>query len=630
MGLVTIYWRRRHYVSEDIALPSGMRDRVRGMFVSAAVGDALGWPQEQRSSIVGGQKARRVPPRAEFRRWERNSGTRFSRYRETVGSGEYSDDTQMLLAVARACLRGDWRSWLAKVELPALLLYERGAGRALLTAAQAWADGTPPWAEVSSRRNAHDVVSYYNAGANGVAMRIAPHVVLTAAAAPPEPLIERVIQDGICTHGHPRALVGGVLHAFALRHALLRRGTLAYGEPVAALLAEPSWQNPDAIEQAAPKEWIRRYQQVHDQSPAMGWKRAVDETRSLLEIAGRALERAALANDEDTLAELGCFDPSRNGAGHITAVAAAYSAARAAARPMSGLLLTAFLNKADTDTLASMTASLLGTVHGTDWIEPLADAVQDSHYIETLADQLAVLASDPEGGVAKAPQSSDAEGVTWRQVRRRDIDRFRATLENLPERGTGRFVDGRHFAVAGQEELPSSGKNATVRWRLQLDDRQTLIIDRTRRVSRAAEPSSKPRGLGDETPTLMDATGSKQESSENQAAEFVQMTLVVRDLDRSLRFYRDVLGLSVEREDETSVTVGEWLLLITIPDQDSFGLSNGPSKRILFTIQAADLLAVWKAARRFEVEVLDGRPDDEDTHIRLRDPDGNPLWVRRR
>jgi ADP-ribosylglycohydrolase/catechol 2,3-dioxygenase-like lactoylglutathione lyase family enzyme len=617
-------------VSEDLALPSGIRDRVRGMFISAAVGDALGWPQEQRSSIVGGQKARRVPPRAEFRHWERNSGTRFSRYRETVGSGEYSDDTQMLLAVARASLRDDWRSWLSRVELPAFLLYERGAGRALVAAAQAWTDGVPPWVDVSSRRTDRDVAGYYNAGANGVAMRIAPHVVMTAAAASPEPLIERVIQDGICTHGHPRALVGGVLHALALRNALLRRGTLAYGEPVAALLAEPSWQNPNSIEQVTPKEWIHRYHQVHDQSPAMGWKRAVDETRSLLEIAGRALKRAALANDEDTLAELGCFDPSRNGAGHITAVAAAYSAARAAARPMSGLLLTAFLNKADTDTLASMTASLLGAVHGTDWIGPLADAVQNGRYIKSVADQLAVLASDLEGDAAKAPKSSDAERATWQQVRRRDINRFLAMLEDLPESGRGRFVDGRHFAVAAREELASTGKNTTMRWRLQLDDGQTLLIDRTRRVGRTPEPGLKSSGLGGETHTFIDATDSKLKSPGNQSADLAQMTLVVRDLDRSLRFYRDVLGLSVEREDETSVIVGGWLLLIPPTDEDSFGLSNGPSKRILFTIQADDLLAVWKAAHHFEVEVLDGRPDDEDTRIRLRDPDGNPVLVRRR
>lgn len=613
-------------MSQDLALPSGMRDRVRGMFISAAVGDALGWPQEQRSSIVGGQKARRVPPRAEFRHWERNSGTRFSRYRETVGAGEYSDDTQMLLAVARACLRGDWRDWLATVELPALLLYERGAGRAVLAAAQAWADGAPPWAELGSRRDAHEVAGYYNAGANGVAMRIAPHVVLTAAAASPEPLIERVIQDGICTHGHPRALVGGVLHALALRHALLRRGTLAYGESVAALLADQSWQNPDAVEQVTPKEWIRRYQQVHDQPPALGWKQAVDETRSLLEIAARALERAALASDEDTLAELGCFEPSRNGAGHITAVAAAYSAARAAARPMSGLLLTAFLNKADTDTLASMTASLLGTVHGTDWNEPLTEAVQDGRYIEALADQSAVLASHPEGGTAKTQHSSDAERATWRQVRRRDINRFRATLESLPERSAGQFVDGRHFTVTSREELASSGKNTAIRWRLQLDDGQTLLIDRTRRVSRTPETNSKSHRLDDETHTLIDTADSKPKSSGNRSADLVQMTLVVRDLDRSLRFYRDVLGLSVQREDETKVRVGGWLLLIPASGEDPFG----PSKRILLTVQTDDLLAVWKAARNFEVEVLTGRPDGENDRIRLRDPDGNAVSVRRR
>jgi len=601
-----------------------MRDRVRGMFLSAAVGDALGWPQELRSSIVGGQKARRVSPRAEFREWERNSGTRFSRYRETVGAGEYSDDTQLLLAVARACLSRDWRSWLTMVELPALLLYERGAGRAVLAAAQAWADGVPPWADLTSRREDRDVSSYYNAGANGVAMRIAAHVVLTAAQPSPEPLIGRVIQDGICTHGHPRALVGGVLHALALRHALLRRGTLAYGEPIVTLLAEPTWQNPEAVEQVAPKEWIRHYQEIHHQSPAVGWKHVVDETRSLLEIAGRALERAALASDEDTLAELGCFDRSRNGAGHITAVAAAYAAARAAARPMSGLLLTAFLSKADTDTLASMTASLLGTLHGTEWNESLTESVQDSQCLNAIADRLAAAASSARGREATMQLPFDTGHTAWKQVRRRDIARFRDELERFSERSSGTFLDGRHFTVTTRGQLATSEKNIVTRWRLHLNDGQTLFIDWSRRASKTRESVSKPPRSGEDTEALIGKAGPSLQPASKQSADLIWMTLVVRDLDRSLRFYRDVLGLSVQREDETKARVGEWLLLLmTDNDNDTFI----PTRRMLLTVRTDDLVTVWQAARDFNVEVLSDRPSSGNNRIRLRDPDGNAIVV---
>ena len=97
-------------------LPANYAERARGAIVSAAVGDALGWPQETRSNIVGGQKARNVPAKASFRSWDRNSGTQYARYQETVEAGEYSDDTQLLLAVARSCLAGEaWPRWFARV-----------------------------------------------------------------------------------------------------------------------------------------------------------------------------------------------------------------------------------------------------------------------------------------------------------------------------------------------------------------------------------------------------------------------------------------------------------------------------------------------------------------------------------
>lgn len=54
--------------------------------LGAAAGDALGWPQEQRSGIVGGQRSRQVEPKFEFRSWTRWAGTQFSRYEDPVAA----------------------------------------------------------------------------------------------------------------------------------------------------------------------------------------------------------------------------------------------------------------------------------------------------------------------------------------------------------------------------------------------------------------------------------------------------------------------------------------------------------------------------------------------------------------
>ena len=128
-------------------------DRAAGAMLGAAVGDALGWPQEDRSQIVGGRQAREVEPRAQFRTWTRTAGSRFARYMDPVGAGEYSDDTQLMLATARSLLlRDQWLQRLRDVELPQWILYQRGGGGAVLRASRTWASGQEPWSVATSRR----------------------------------------------------------------------------------------------------------------------------------------------------------------------------------------------------------------------------------------------------------------------------------------------------------------------------------------------------------------------------------------------------------------------------------------------------------------------------------------------
>jgi ADP-ribosylglycohydrolase len=92
------------------------------------------------------------------------------------------------------------------------------------------------------------------------------------------------------------------------------------------------------------------------------WTDTAGEMGSRLEAAFDGLTRGALVNDEETLRAIGCFG-KEGGSGTVSAVAAIYVSARTATRPISGLLRTAFLRNADTDTIASMTGSLLGAIH---------------------------------------------------------------------------------------------------------------------------------------------------------------------------------------------------------------------------------------------------------------------------
>jgi ADP-ribosylglycohydrolase/catechol 2,3-dioxygenase-like lactoylglutathione lyase family enzyme len=590
--------------------------------VAAAVGDALGWPQELRSSIVGGQKARSVPPQARFRQWDRNSGNQFGRYRETIEAGEYSDDTQLLMVVARCCLAGNrWQELLTEVELPAWTLYQRGAGRAVIAAARSWAGGRPPWLARTSkddRNKADPIAAYFNAGANGVAMRVAPHAIVTAERDPRE-LITRVIADGIATHGHPRALVGAVIHALALRHALLREGTLEYGNLVQALLDDQCWQEPDFLDAVLPKSWIRTFIEVTGNHPVSGWISAVHEVIDLLIIAHRALAKGALANDELTLGELGCYDKDRNGSGTVTAVAATYIATRSAARPMTGLLRSAFLPKADTDTLASMTGSLLGAIHGTGWLELLAEGVQDADYIQYLGTRLANASASSAESIDEGLFSFSSSSE-FPRVRVDDLSRYRNLLFTADQLTGRRFLDGRKITAGQRSIIPASGRNIVARAYLRLEDGQSLIIDKLQRRN--------PEELGH--PTLWTSSRAEPHDVDKPSATIRGVTFRVADVKRSLSFYRDVLNLPVEHTSDMSFRLPNGLIFSEFPGQDEPATQVQTSNDVVIIIEVNNFADVAKRLQALPIEAEDIENWHERSPLRMRDPDGNTLEIMQR
>jgi len=106
-------------------------DRILGALILGGAADALGWRNE--SWKPGAARTHFVD---HLESWSKRIG-RVGGYWEKIGAGEYSDDTQLTIAVAR-CVSPDGRydaERFAMVELPYWLSYQRGGGRTIKAAA---------------------------------------------------------------------------------------------------------------------------------------------------------------------------------------------------------------------------------------------------------------------------------------------------------------------------------------------------------------------------------------------------------------------------------------------------------------------------------------------------------------
>lgn len=352
-------------------------DKYSGALLGAAIGDALGWPNEYNSKNI----SKVVPTDKEvFQKWTRRSSGRFWSHYEEINPGEYSDDTQLIIATARSLQYGNsWSKYFTKIELPAWLSYERGGGGATKRAADVWIKGNTPWKV--EKGNINEVKQYFNAGGNGVAMRILPHIFGKEEKI--DEVMHQVVLNGIITHGHPRALVGATLYADALIYLSNNKETLGYGELIEYLIerkekwskfpSEPKMDN-----------WIINADEILKVKYIDIWNSVVEEVIDLLKIAKEGLDRGALDMGNGILERLGCFDKKVNGAGTVTAVSAIYLASKYASSPRLALAEAAYLKGADTDTLASMVGALLGMLHGTEFISVSWLDVQDYEYLKGL------------------------------------------------------------------------------------------------------------------------------------------------------------------------------------------------------------------------------------------------------
>jgi ADP-ribosylglycohydrolase len=324
----------------------------------AAWGDALGFITELTTSLgevsrrSGGAKVESTVP------WRRRIGGRFGPMVD-LPAGTYSDDTQLRLAVSRS-IRANGRfdvEAFSKIELPVFLSYELRAGRGTKAAAYEMMKRHVRW---SSNFFENDRASYLSTGGNGAAMRIQPHVWSTPGH-DPRHFVGWVAADAIVTHGHPRGVVGAVIHANALS-SVLRRGHVPDPE-VWPQIVEYAATIPDVMQE---HEALRdRWLPMWEKGAGKPWREAVDETIAEGISMVAEAQRAARSDDREAAYRevITAFGGKRRetaGSGMIAALASLVAAWLYRDDAVAGLRMVVNQLGTDTDTIATLTGALLG------------------------------------------------------------------------------------------------------------------------------------------------------------------------------------------------------------------------------------------------------------------------------
>ncbi|MFI0743102.1 ADP-ribosylglycohydrolase family protein [Streptomyces sp. NPDC021100] len=352
-------------------------EAVRASAQWAAYGDALGFITELTDTAgvhrrVGQDEVTTTVP------WKRRIGGRYGRD-IPLPAGAYSDDTQLRLATSRA-IRGDGEfdaEAFAKIEVVAWQAYALGAGRGTKAAATGLMRVEAKW---SQNMFATKTARYIDLGGNGAAMRVQPHVWSARDLTDLDGITRDVVRNAVSTHGHPRGILGAVLHALLLAHVL---DTNELPGPKQWRLAI-DWleQVPDVI--AKDEELAYLWLPAWSAAAGVEFRSAAidvaDECRTALDAFHPTYPLTA-ETYADLVERWGGFREATRGSGTVTALLAAVLAHASADSPGAGLLLAANTLGSDTDTIATMAGALLGAVTAC----PPPGPVQDAAVIDSEA-----------------------------------------------------------------------------------------------------------------------------------------------------------------------------------------------------------------------------------------------------
>jgi ADP-ribosylglycohydrolase len=366
-----------------------MRNRYTNSILLSAIGDALGWITEfekTQESIIKKYDKKEIDS---FYDWKKYVGGRFNGYLDKINSGSYSDDTQLLLSVARSIKpNGEINNiYFSKTELPNWLSYARGAGRTIKNAARKIERNSATWNNNFFKFKAgKSTIDYRESGANGAAMRVLP--IALANYNNFEKIKENIFANSIITHGHPRAIVGAILYGFAI-NVMLQQKVVSFN--FETFLTEIGKDiefkfKPDFLTKPQYKVWLNEWNKNQTEDFISIYNRTVNETLNSLRDVYRFLRDEKATND--ALSYFGCFAPSTKGSGISTVIAGIYLACKYYSQPQKAITSAVNSIGSDTDSIAAFAGSLVGALYDNIIIPDKWKTVQDAKYLNSIASSL--------------------------------------------------------------------------------------------------------------------------------------------------------------------------------------------------------------------------------------------------
>jgi ADP-ribosylglycohydrolase len=369
--------------------------KYKGSIKLSAIGDALGWITEFEKSQQSLKEKFGTERIESFYTWKKTVGGRFYGFVDTIKAGSYSDDTQLLLAVARS-IKKDGNldhNYFAKIELANWLDYARGGGRTVKTAANKISRKSTKWFNnfYSFKVNGENY-DYKQSGANGAAMRVLP--IALANLGNIEKIKEEIFCNSIITHGHPRAILGAMLYGYAVNQIIVFRPE------------DFNWENyitqigldfPKKFEltftnKLEVREWLNEWNKSSDKTFENVYVETIVETQNQLRFIFQSIKQNSPV--QDTLKKIGCFEPSTKGSGIATVIAGIYLATKFHNSPLEAIIESVNALGSDTDSIAAFTGGLVGALHGHGIIPDKWKSVQDIEYLDKIAERLLAISED--------------------------------------------------------------------------------------------------------------------------------------------------------------------------------------------------------------------------------------------
>lgn len=369
--------------------------KYKGSIKLSAIGDALGWITEfERDTQSLNEKfgTKRIDS---FHTWKKVVGGRFYGFIDTIKAGAYSDDTQLLLAVARSIKKDGTldHNYFAKTELANWLVYARGGGRTVKTAADKIQRKSVKWFNnfYNYKINGQNY-DYKQSGANGAAMRVLP--IALANLGNIEKIKEEIFCNSIITHGHPRAILGAMLYGYALNQIIVYRPDNFVWENYITHIGldfpkkfELPFANRTEI-----REWIKEWNRTGNTTFDTVYSETLTETQDQLRFVFQSIKQTLPV--QETLKKLGCFDQTTKGSGTATVIAGIYLATKFYKKPLEAVTEAVNALGSDTDSIAAFTGGLIGALHGHNIIPNKWKSVQDFEYLDKIAEMLLAISED--------------------------------------------------------------------------------------------------------------------------------------------------------------------------------------------------------------------------------------------